>query len=192
MKATVNSSLTRIGGDQPSSQCYIKVGGTTLYMNILPEITDSKSAAYSDEPGIGRTMPFKSYSNSENRSISWTAHFVLQDDVYDMTNPTSERAIFEYLKTLESAVYPRDSESSSYRPPPICELRCGQLLSSPYRPLHAVMRNYSVRFDTAVPWRDGSLLPYKLDVEMNFDVVYDQTNLPGQEKILGGYGPGPG
>lgn len=171
MKATINNRLTYL------DECYIVVDNIQIYMNILPDISDSKSANYADENGIGRSMPFKTFNNSENRSISWTAHFVAgtQFDIY---------RILQYLRIFESAVYPMDVNTggASYAPPPICKLRCGQLLGNDE--ICAIMKSYSVKFDTSVPWDESTYMPYKLDVDMQFDVVYNQAALPGSEKIL--------
>ena len=46
------------------------------------------------------------------------------------------------------------------------------------------MKSYSVKFDTSVPWDETNFIPYKLDVDMQFDVIYDQSDLPGAETIL--------
>ena len=69
MKATEAKVLQNLGGTLPNNQCFIEVGGVTkaggiqgiVYMNTLPDISDSKSASYADESAIGRTMPFKTY-----------------------------------------------------------------------------------------------------------------------------------
>jgi hypothetical protein len=174
MKATLT------GGDLTTIfDCYIQIGDKIIDMKILPDISDSKSVSYPDENAIGRSMPFKSFQNSENRSISWTAHFVV-------AKFGDSDTILENLRAIESATYPRKgNESTPYSPPPICRLKCGSLLSHE-KPLCAVMKSYSVKFDTSVPWDtlNGSFLPYKLDVDMQFDVVYNQSDLPGSELIL--------
>jgi len=201
MKATEAKVLQNLGGTLPNNQCFIEVGGVTkaggiqgiVYMNTLPDISDSKSASYADESAIGRTMPFKTYQYSENRTISWTAHFVV--------NQKSDiDTIFGYLRLLESCVYPESPSDNGapYRPPPICSLRCGGLLSGSGANrsgggtgLFAVMKSYSVKFDTSVPWDQETFMPFKLDVDMQFDVVYNQTELPGSSQILSD-GPGSG
>jgi hypothetical protein len=158
--------------------CYIKVGtNEPIYMNILPDIQDGKGAQYSDESAIGRSNPYKTYSYSENRTIGWTCHFLVTDE-------TSLQTILDNLRILESAVYPSDGGLGGvpYQPPPVCKLRCGKLLSKDE--LCAVMKSYSVKFDTQVPWHETSYLPYKLDVDLQFDVVYNQRSLPNSEKIL--------
>jgi len=194
MKATNAGRLQPLGkAGSPSAECTIITGGLTVaggigrkvVMKILPDITDSKSASYADESAIGRTMPFKTYQYSENRTIGWTAHFVVEraEDV---------REIFENLRVLESCVYPENLSlgDATYRPPPICQLRCGLLLGSASTPVYAVMKSYSVKFDTSVPWDQDTFMPFKLDVDMQFDVVYNQTELPGSSQILNDLGPG--
>jgi hypothetical protein len=173
MYATINNRLQSI------KDCYIKIQGfqKQITMNILPDISDSKSVAYSDEDAIGRSTPFKSYKSSENRSISWTAHFIIcyQNDAAEL---------LQTLRIIEAAVYPMQQATGGapYAPPPICKLKCGSLLGQDE--ICAVMKNYSVKFDTSVPWDEDTLVPYKLDIDMQFDVVYNQSNLPGAEKIL--------
>lgn len=156
--------------------CYIKIQGNTIPMNMLPDISDSKSATYNDEAVIGRSSPMKTYSHSDNRTISWTAYFITtsrEDIMYNL----------EYLRLIESAVYPRDQAFQPYAPPPVCALRCGHLLDQS-ADLCAVMKSYSVKFPTDVAWDADTNLPYKFSIDMQFDIVYESSSLPGQEKII--------
>ena len=166
-------------------KCKIDIIGNgidhTLVMQSLPDITDGKSAGYSDETSIGRSAPFKSYTNSENRTIGWTAHYMVTKQEYIQT-------FLEDIRAVQAAVYPFDSRTSDlggapYAPPPICRLQCGDLLSSS-GPINAVMKSYSLKFDTSVPWDEETFLPYKFDIDMSFDVIYDQSEMPNAEKIL--------
>ncbi len=159
--------------------CYIKIQGEIITMNILPDISDGKSAQYNDEPVIGRSFPMKTYSHSDNRSISWTAYFI----------STSKEDIgrnLGYLRLIESAVYPRDEDFQPYAPPPVCALMCGQLLDR-VSELCAVMKSYSVKFPTDVAWDKHTNLPYKFSVDMQFDIIYESSDLPGQERIMRGF-----
>lgn len=182
MKGTLPSGdLTSLG------DCYIDIPDLPMFipMKILPDISDSKSAAYADENAIGRSMPFKSYQNSENRTISWTAHFIACKEA-DLA------IIVKYIRAIQACTYPMTltTGGAPYAPPPICHLRCGELLSSTYASdVCAVMKSYSVKYDTSVPWDELGYIPYKIDVDMQFDVVYDQSSLPGAELIMDdGYG----
>jgi hypothetical protein len=181
MKATLPSGIL-----VPLQECYIDIPELLekIIMTILPDISDSKSVSYPDENAIGRSMPFKSFQNSENRSISWTAHFMVCKD-------GDQQQIINWLRVIEACTYPmtQTTGGAPYAPPPICHLRCGNLLSD--HELCAVMKSYSVKFDTSVPWDEIGYVPYKLDVDMQFEVVYNQANLPGAEQIMfdGGSGP---
>jgi hypothetical protein len=197
-KATINGgqysgTLNRI------PDCYIAVGGSPgilpdgtrvegglkyIDMYILPDVSDSKSANYAPENGIGRSNPFTIFSYSELRTISWTCHFIVQT----LKGPNSADNILDNIRTLQSAVYPRDSFGS---PPPLCKLKCGDLLASNDTEICAVLRSYSVKYDTSVPWFSSDsgtlpnrLVPYKIDVDLQFDVVYNQTSLPTSSIIL--------
>ena len=169
---------TRPGGDLvPIPDCYIQCGNNnTIEMKILPDISDSKSASYSDESIVGRSFPMKSFSHGENRSISWTAHFV-------NCKEGDAESLLEDLRSIESCVYPDDEGTSTpYSPPPICKIKCGRILGE--EELCVIMKSYSVKFPTDVAWDEDTYLPYKFDVDMSFDVVYDSTDLPGSDKIF--------
>lgn len=163
-------------------ECYIDIPdlNETITMKILPDISDSKSASYPDEKAIGRSMPFKSFENSENRTISWTAHFFVCKD-------GDQDQILSWMRTLEACTYPqyKNTGGAPYAPPPICKLRCGAILSSlEAEDVCCVLKSYSVKFDTSFPWDDVTFIPYKLDIDLQFDVVYNQADLPGADKIM--------
>ena len=147
-----------------------------IRLNNLPDISDSKSAAYNDEPIMGRTMAMKTFSHSENRAISVTFHF--------MAVMNSDLALhLNYLRALESCVYPRTNTAGlPFVPPPVCRLKCGVLLGK--EELCVVLKSYSVKFPTDVPWDEQTYLPYKFDVDSQWDVVYRTVDLPGQQRIL--------
>jgi len=155
---------------------------TDIEFYILPDISDSKGASYNDENLIGRSNPIKTYSHSENRSISVEIHFIA------LKREHIERNL-EWLRTIQSAVYPRDgSGGAPYLPPPICHFKCGQLLGQ--EGVCVILKNYSVKFPTDVPWATvqvggiTSLLPYKFDVSTTWEVVYASSKLPGQHRIV--------
>lgn len=178
------------GSLQPLNDCYIwfpKLGdqssdfeedrGAKIYMNILPDISDQKGAGYTDEGAIGRSFPFKTFTNGENRTISWSAHFVA-------TKSSDFETFLRYIRTIQAAVYPLESGGGApYAPPPIARLRCGKLLSRDSE-VCAVLKSYNIKYDPSVPWDEQTYLPYKFDIEMSFDVVYNQTKLPGAETIF--------
>jgi len=176
-KATLdNGSLNSLNGPD----CYIKIGSNEpIYMDILPDISDSKNVGYQTESGIGRASPFNIYKYSEIRTISWGCHFIIQSS--NPNNRTKEAfEIIETIRTIQSACYPEDETG---KPPPICILKCGELLDNTDG-VCAVLKSYSLKFDTQVPWDESTLLPYKIDMDLQFDVVYDQSNLPVSSKII--------
>lgn len=171
MKAT-----NKDGSLIPINDCYIRSDdiGLDLLMKILPEISDGKGAQYSDETAIGRSFPIKNYSYSENRTISWTVHLMVckEGDIEE---------IISDLRKLEALVYPTQQESP-YAPPPLCQIKCGRLLGEDE--LCCVLKSYSVKFPTDVAWDETTYLPYKLDVELSLEVVYDSADLPYAEDII--------
>lgn len=173
----------------PIEDCWVKIPynrsdspimvGTpvhTLVMKVLPEISDSKSANYSDEPIMGRSFPLKTYSHSDNRAISMTIHMIVSEPKDLSYNLTSLRAI-------QSAVYPRHSFGDApYVPPPICKIKCGRLLAE--TELCVVLKQYTVKFPTEVAWDETSFVPFKFDIDTSWEVVYKSSDLPGSERIF--------
>lgn len=159
--------------------CYINIPGAgKITMRILPEISDSKSASYNDEPLIGRSFPLKTFSHGENRVISMQLHYVVTSRA-DILNNLKE------LRWLESAVYTRDSQSGlPFVPPPVCTVKCGEILAK--EDLCVVLKSYDVKFPTNVSWdKDAfnTLCPYQFDVNTQWEVVYMSSQLPGQNRI---------
>ena len=88
------------------------------------------------------------------------------------------------LSLFESAVYPLRSPLP-YSPPPICYLKCKNiLLEKENKPICAVLKSYNIKFPTDVAWDEETYIPYKLDVDLQFEVVYDSMNLPYAEDIF--------
>jgi len=172
-----NGKATLAGGQLiPIENCYIEVPPFgRITMKALPEISDSKSAAYNDESIMGRAFPLKTYSHSENRAISMTIHFytIKQKDIEDNLNS---------MRALESAVYPREQNGMPFVPPPVCKIQCGKLLAD--ETLCVILKSYSVKFPTDVVWDEDTYMPYKFDVETSWEVVYKSDDLPGQQKII--------
>jgi hypothetical protein len=149
-------------------------------MRILPDISDSKGATYNDESVIGRSYPMKTFSHGDNRAISWTAYFMI-------CSPGDARNNLIYLRAIQSAVYPRSGEGGApYSPPPVCVLSCGKQFTNS-KSVCAVLRNYSVKFPTDVPWDEETYLPYKFSVDMSWEIVYSSNNLPGSTRIFNDY-----
>lgn len=159
------------------ADCYVSIPNFgKVVFNNLPDITDSKSASYSDETVIGRSSPLKTYSQSDNRSISMQIHmFVVEyaDIAYNL----------QVLRAFQSAVYPRDGQNvSPFVPPPVCQMKCGKLLSE--GELCVILKSYSVKFPTEYAWAETTFTPFKFDIDTTWDVVYKSSDLPGQERII--------
>lgn len=171
MNATDRSGKLR----RISDKCYLQIGNFTLFLNNLPDLGESKSASYNDEPVIGRAAPMKTYSNSDNRSISCSIQLFVQDQSDCKKN-------LAILRNIQSAVYPRTGAGAPYYPPVICRLQFGSLLSE--NPICCVMRDYNVKFPTDVPWDYETLCPYRMEISMSFEQVYASERLPNQGLIL--------
>lgn len=174
MKATnTNGDLVNI------KNCWVYIPSYgTLKFHALPDLSDSKSAAYTDEPIMGRSFPLKTYSHSENRAINLQIHLYVRkkSDVF---------ANLSALRAIQSAVYPRDENSGGsapFIPPPVCRLYCGLLLSD--EPLCVVLKSYSTKFPTDVVWDEDTYTPWKFDIDTSWEVVYKSSDLPGQDRIL--------
>lgn len=175
MKATL------LGGKLKNiDDIYIEINGEYIYAYILPDISDSKSASYADENSIGRTTPFKNYSFSENRVISWTHHWIIDVD-------QRVDQILKEIRLLQSLVYPT-KEILPYAPPNIAHIKAGNILDE--EDLCCVLKSYSVKYATDVPWYNKSSssvsIPYKVDMDLNFEVVYDNASgkTPYAEDII--------
>jgi hypothetical protein len=174
---------TSSGGPlRPIEGCYLIIpieGGLphTIVFNILPDISDQKGAAYNDETVIARSSPLKTYSASENRSISLGIHLVV-------SQPSDIETNLVHLRAIQSAVYPRKGIETPFVPPPICKLKCGDLLAKNLE-LCVVLKSYSVKFPTEVSWAYKVFTPFKFDIDTSWDVVYKTEDLPGQDRIFG-------
>ncbi len=194
-------ATTLTGQLQPIQECYIDIpGAKKIILDNLPDIGDTKTATYTDEPVIGRSSPIKTYSLSDNRSITMQLHFII-------SKPRDITTNLENLRAIQSAAYPRSgADGEPFIPPPVCKIRCGQLLKKD-GDLCVVLKNYSVKFPTDVSWIsdnqqgnaifdnagrlvgfDKTFTPMKFSVDTTWDVVYSSSALPGQNKIftLGG------
>lgn len=154
-------------------------------LNNLPDITDSKSVSYSDEPIIGRAMPLKTYSHSENRVITTKIDFFVTNNSTNENLPGSAAHNLRKLRALQSACYPLNNPGGlgvPYAPPPVCKIVCGKILGDDG--LCVVMTNYDITYHTDVAWDEMLMLPYKTSISCSWHVVYNNSFLPGQERIL--------
>lgn len=165
---------------RPIRDCYIRALGRTVRMYTLPEIGDSGGATYADETAMGRSAPIKVFSNSDNRSISWDITFITEDE-------ESLRRNIQDMFFIESLRLPMGTTMTT--PPPIAQIKCGRLLTANGDPLCVVLRNYSVKFDTSVPWAtegnpQDSYLPYKVVMSTQWETIDACRNLPTQNSRI--------
>lgn len=177
-KATIKGKLT------PVPECEIIIPGAgdyggdgTIPMNNLPDISDSKSAVYNNEGIIGRSFPLYTYSHSADRTINIQLHFFIVE-------PGDGAKNLQYLRMIQSAVYPREGLMTPYRPPPICRIRCKDLLATGKSPLCVALQSYSVKFPTEVAWDEETYCPYRFDVDTTWLTVYSSEDLPFQSRIV--------
>src|SRR4051812_16197727 len=167
MQATISPG----GNLRPLEKAYLIIRGRKINFKSIPELSDSKSAEYTDEPIIGRAMPMKTYSHSGNRSIGLELYFYITEDNDVLMNLQDKR-------TIESAVYPDDGLfGSPYRPPPVCKIRCGDLLAT--QDLCVVCKQYSVKYPRDVVWEDQTYCPWMFQISTTWEVVYKTSDLPG-------------
>lgn len=163
-------------------------------LRILPEITDSKSATYANEPIIGRTTPMVTYSYSDPRTIS-------TEFIFMITTCSDIEDNLRYKRIIESLVYPGDeSANAPYTPPPVSQFKCGQLFAREKDPCDdedsaedgvcVILKNYSIRYPTDVAWDAADIggntptyLPYRFSISCSWEVVYACRNLPTSNKI---------
>lgn len=184
----MNNKAT-IAGKLQDINCSIVIPGEgrsphIITMNNLPDISDSKQASYNNEGIIGRSAPLYTYSNSGDRSISMQLHFfITQDTCSNLSCGQCADCNLDNLRWIQSAVYPRKGTSAPYLPPPICRIKCGDLLAKDHSPICVILKSYSVKFPTEVSWDETTGCPYKFDVDTQWVVVYSTESLPYQNNI---------
>jgi len=172
------TKATLAGGDLQtlSDKCYVIVPGFgKIQLKILPEITDSQNASYSEEKIPGRSSPITIFSSTEARTISMAASFqVISDgDINQNVN---------YLWAFRSCLYPRPGEENPLKPPVICKLKCGWLIGDDE--ICVVLTSFSVNPSKEYVWDPALLVPYFFTVNLGWRVVYPSSNLPNQDRIL--------
>lgn len=162
--------------------CSVTIPGVEkpLRPYVMPDISEGKGATYADEPVIGRSFGVKTYGHSDNRNITMNWHVVIMDE-------DSKKEAIRQLNAFRSCVYPVDGNSgASYAPPPICKIECGEKTrgTKDEKSVCVVLKTYNVSFPIDVAHDPVSLLPYRFDISLNWDVVFPTSKLPGQSMII--------
>lgn len=173
-------ATNKLGKLSRIEDCYIRASDFIIHMNNLPDITDSKDASYAEESGMGRSTPFKTFNSGGSRKIGWKIKMISYDQESILEN-------LDNLRKLESCVYPRPDPANAipYIPPRILSLKCGSLIAN--TEVTAILMSYSVTFPSDQVWNtteQGKYLPAKIDVDLNFEIVYDSRYLPGANRII--------
>lgn len=163
------------GALQELVKCYISTAWGQIRLKVLPEISDSKGANYAAEAIQGRANPLINFSHSEPNNINTELTFIVTECDDIQTNLT-------YLAWIKSLVFPGDPGSGApYTPPPISKFVCGRLFGD--RGLCVILKNYSIRYPTDVPWDLETYLPYKVQVSCQWEVVYSCKMLPSSQMV---------
>jgi hypothetical protein len=168
---------------KPIEDCFIMALGKKVTMHVLPEIGDGGGATYSDETAMGRSAPIKTFANSDNRSISWDITFITTD------NATMRQNIQDmfFIESLRLPIARREGIFTT--PPPIATLKCGRLLTADGSNVCAILKSYSVKFDTSVPWNtegnpQNSYWPSKVILSTQWEAIDACANLPTQNSKI--------
>lgn len=192
-----NDNFSRVGqGVKPKDFAFIRVLGKenkeldVINFQFMPKsITDQKSAQYQDINIIGRSSPFKSYSSSGPRGITFTLEFMTNPEAED--NSMGPSVIRKYLDRLQALVYPI-YENYTVSPPPHCLIHIGDQLE-----MVGVCNNVSVNYDNQrIPWTGltrGGIWAFGASVNLSFyetaiiPIGYNQRK-QGQDRanVLGG------
>ena len=169
-KATEGKTLSLL------KDCYIEIPGFKVEFNIIPKLSDSKSASYNSEQLPGRANPLDVYSSSDSRTIETTIKLVVLEDS-DIDRNLS------IIRALQSCVYPREGDNNSpYVPPPVCKLKFGRLFGEDS--LCVVLMNYNLDIPEDVSYDPDTFFPYRCEISCSWKVVYTNSDLPGQDRIL--------
>lgn len=144
--------------------CYIKnlVTGTTIMLDVPPQLSDSYSAQFDPVSIRGRSNQLQGYSETTSREISWTVE--VHDDY-------AEYGLAGTIAMLKALVYPN---YSGYVETPVCYIRIGNAVSGRF-----VMTSVSV--DYQIPYRDDMFVyaEVQLSATEAGDVVYSAAEIEG-------------
>ncbi len=154
--------------------CKITTPDEIITLKALPEISESKSVIYADQPIQGRAAPVKTYAYSENRTISLTIHLYvsIRDDI---------KLNMRYIRAISALAHPE--YGGTYNPPQIAQIKCAHLDDVP-----VVLKSYQLQYDNTVQWfNEGDIyMPLHLSIQTEWDVVYSHVSLPGHADVIRG------
>src|ERR1035437_1745213 len=174
----------------PKDFCFIRVKNgkakntdSVIAFQFMPKtIADIKSAIYQDIQIIGRSSPFKSYSSSSSRTISFTLDFYASPE--DGGEGPSPQIIKQWITELQALLHPI-YEDYSVSPPPRCIVHIGNQVN-----MLGICKNVSVNYNSQrVPWtsfnREDGFYIFGASVSLTFEEV-KEIPVGYYEKVAGG------
>ena len=165
----------------PIEDCWLQFGdGEKMPFYALPELQESKSVSYADQPIQGRAAPVKTYSYSENRTFGLTIHMYV-------TKTADIARNLGWIRKVAALAHPE--YNGTYLPPRVARLRCGNLLGKNPNGEPVVLKSYDISYDNSVQWYrndDGDYMPLHVAISTQWDVVYSWSWLPGQADVMVG------
>lgn len=178
MKAT-----ERFGQLKELPSCDIIIpGAEKIQLYVLPEMSDRKGLNYEDLPVVGRALPITTFSHGENRTVTMKIHLLTLNE----EGPNSIKDNMRILRTLQSMAYPRNGDAGRpYLPPPLAQIRVGSRLTSQSGGyVCAMLREVNVTYPTDVAVDPVTMLPYKFEIDLTWQIVFPSNQLPGHETIM--------
>lgn len=132
-------------------------------------ITDNKQALYNDIQIIGRSSPFKTYSGSSARGISFTLDFYASPEQgMDDNTPKQIKRVIDRLQALVHPIY----QKNVMNPPPRCLVHIGDQIE-----MVGVCKNVTVNYvNSTTPWTGsmrGGTYAFGASVALAFEEVQD-------------------
>ena len=170
--------FSRVGqGVKPKDFAYIRVLDhdsnelDIIYFQFMPRmITDAKMAQYQDIHILGRSSPFKTYSGSSARGISFSLDFFTNPELGDTS--MGPEVIKTYIDRLQALLHPIYDKYWSVTPPPRCLVHVGDQIE-----MIGVCTHVSVSYDNQrIPWtgpkRQG-IYAFGASVQLTFSEVQE-------------------
>lgn len=134
-------------------------GGGSVYFQMMPEVTESKSVNWNQIEIIGRSHPILGYSSSAPRTVAFTLTFFAHPSTEDGTTLTD---VSRNLRFLLSLAYP-DYGGGGVKPPHRCVIKLGAQSK-----MVGVISDVAVTYKTL--WMNG--LPVHAEASVTFIEAY--------------------
>ena len=155
-------------------------GAGDVPIQVLPEISESKSAMVNDQNILGRSSPIKIYSGSSARTFSITLN-------YHILSEEDPVMIQKAVRALSAAVHPE--YQGTYKPVPVCQIKIpGMIEDGKGGPAPVICKSYQITYDAQVWWyvTDELMMPSHISIATEWERVYSFQDLPGQANVIQG------